>query len=237
MTKKLLLIFLFLGFIFAQDQPVATFNKTNHNFGNVKEGKFVVCEYVLENTGKSDLLIEKVKASCGCTAVAPQKTRLKPGEITSLKVEFNTFRREGKQRKFVYVFTNDPKQPQTRLSFTANILKKTEEEMKNEKVALIKIEKNYFDIGKVKKGEKRAVKVPIKNVGKEALVIRAVKSTCSCLSAELTSKRFEPGESGFINLELDTTDYIGKMSRTVTIISNDPYNTYKAVSVYVNIVK
>lgn len=237
MMKRLLLIFLFLGLMFAQDKPVATFNKTNHNFGNIKEGKFVVCEYILENTGKSDLLIEKIKTSCGCTAVAPQKTELKPGETTSLKVEFNTFRREGKQRKFVYVLTNDPKQPQIRLSFTANVLKKTEEEMKNEKVALIKIEKNYFDIGIVKKGEKRTLKIPIKNIGKEVLLIRAVKSTCSCLSAELTSRRFEPGESGFINLEMDTTDYIGKMSRTVTIISNDPYNTYKAVSVYVSIVK
>jgi len=237
MIKKIVLFLFFLGYIHAQNNPVAAFDKTNHNFGNIKEGKFVVCEYILKNRGKGNLIIEKVKASCGCTAVAPQKTKLKPGESTNLKVEFNTYRREGKQKKYVYVFTNDPKQPQVRLSFTANVLKKTEEEMKNEKVALIKLEKNYFNIGKLKKGEKKSVKVSFKNIGKETLIIKAVKSTCSCLNAELSSKRIKPGKSGIINLEMDTTDYIGKMSRTITIISNDPYNTYKAVSVYVDIVK
>lgn len=237
MRKKLLFLFFFLGYMFAQNHPVASFDKTNHNFGNIKEGKFVVCEYILQNKGKSNLKIEKVKASCGCTAVAPEKSLLKPGESTSLKVEFNTYRREGKQRKFIYVFTNDPKQSQVRLSLTANILKKTQEEMQNEKVALLELEKNYFDLGKTKQGEKKTVKVPVKNIGKETLVIRALKSTCSCLTAEASSKRFGPGESGFINLEFDTNDYTGKMSRTVTIISNDPYKTYQAVSVYINIVK
>lgn len=237
MLKRIFFIVFVFGFLYAQNDPVASFDKTNHNFGDVKEGKFVLCEYVLENTGKADLKIEKVKASCGCTAAAPEKNILKPGEKTSIKVEFNTFRREGKQRKFVYVFTNDPNQPQVRLTFTANILKKTEEEMKNEKVALLKLNQNYFDLGKIKKGEKRIIKVPFENIGKETLVIRSVKSTCSCLSCEPETKSVEPGQSSFINVELDTSDYFGKMSRTATIISNDPYNTYQAVSFFVNIVK
>ena len=148
MKKQLLFILCFIGIIFAQN-PKATFDKLEHNFGDIKEGKFVVHEYVLENTGQGELVINKVKASCGCTAAAPSKTRLKPGESTKLKVEFNTYRRQGKQKKYVYVFTNDPKNPQVRLAFTANILKKTEEEMKNEKVALLKIDQNYFDLGKI----------------------------------------------------------------------------------------
>lgn len=237
MIKKILVLVFCFGIIFAQSNPVATFDKMNHNFGDVKEGKFVVCEYILENQGAGELVIEKVKASCGCTAASPQKNKLKAGEKTNIKVEFNTYRRQGKQKKFVYVFTNDPKKPQVRLSFTANVIKKTEEEMKNEKVALLKIEKNYFDLGKIKKGEKKSLKVPIRNIGQEPLQIRAVKSTCSCITSEPESNRLEPGQTSYINLELDTKDYLGKMSRTITIISNDPYNTYQAVSIFVNIVK
>ena len=234
--KKILLLLFFTGLAFAQS-PKVSFDNLVHNFGDVKEGKFVVHEYVIKNTGKGELLINKVKASCGCTAAAPKKTRLKAGEETKLKVEFNTYRRQGKQKKYVYVFTNDPEKPQVRLVFTANVIKKTEEEMKSEKVALLKIEQNYFDLGKIKKGDKKLIKVPFKNIGQESLLIKMVKSTCSCINAEPETKRLEPGQSSYINLELDTTDYLGKMSRTITVISNDPYNTYQAVSVFVNIVK
>ncbi|MFP4061069.1 MAG: DUF1573 domain-containing protein [Bacteroidales bacterium] len=88
--------------------PVATFDNLKFNYGKIKEGEVVENEFVLKNTGKSNLIIRKVKASCGCTAVNPEKNVIAPGQSTTIKAVFNSKGRRGAQRKSVRVITNDP---------------------------------------------------------------------------------------------------------------------------------
>ncbi|MFW5659430.1 MAG: DUF1573 domain-containing protein, partial [Bacteroidota bacterium] len=38
-----------------------------HDFGSMKEGEVVEHTFNFKNVGKSDLIIQKVKPSCGCT--------------------------------------------------------------------------------------------------------------------------------------------------------------------------
>ena len=64
--------------------------------------------YIITNEGKSDLVIRKVKASCGCTAIEPEKTVIAPGEKTSIKAIFNSRGKSGRQNKSITVITNDP---------------------------------------------------------------------------------------------------------------------------------
>ncbi|HYG39000.1 MAG TPA: DUF1573 domain-containing protein, partial [Cytophagales bacterium] len=60
--------------------PKITFEKTEYDFGVVKPGISVSTDFKFTNTGKSDLIIRKTKANCGCTASEPDKKVLKPGE-------------------------------------------------------------------------------------------------------------------------------------------------------------
>jgi len=64
---------------------------------------------VITNSGKRDLVIRKVKASCGCTAVQPAKTVISPGESVDIKTVFNSAGKVGNQNKTVTIITNDPK--------------------------------------------------------------------------------------------------------------------------------
>jgi hypothetical protein len=97
----------------------AVFDSHEFNFGTVSGNKLVEHSFLLTNTGKSDLLIRKITASCGCTAVQPTKTRIAPGESTEIKAIFNTKGREGNQKKAITVITNDPRQSRSILWINA----------------------------------------------------------------------------------------------------------------------
>lgn len=101
--------------------PKVEFDKTTHDFGDVKQKEKVTTKFTFKNKGKSDLIIRKIKASCGCTATSPEKDVIKPGEPSFIKVTFNTGGRRGKQRKTITVITNDPKQSTTRLKIEATV--------------------------------------------------------------------------------------------------------------------
>lgn len=104
--------------------PRVEFNTTSYDFGEKAEGEPVEYNFTIKNTGKSDLLIRKVKASCGCTTVQPSKNILKPGESTEIKALFRTNGYSGRQSKSITVITNDPKSSTTVLRLSGNVVKK-----------------------------------------------------------------------------------------------------------------
>ncbi len=94
----------------AQKANAAKINVDNKifDFGSIKQGELAKHTYYITNTGKSNLIIRKVKASCGCTAITPEKTVIEPGEKTSITAEFNSRGKSGRQNKSITVITNDP---------------------------------------------------------------------------------------------------------------------------------
>lgn len=234
--KYLSLIVVFMTLVVAQiNPPKITSPKDFHNFGDIKEGETVFYDFIIKNTGEDLLIINDVQPSCGCTAAEPEKRRLLPGESTKMKVEFNTINRKGPQTKIVYVLTNDPKTPKFKLWFSANIIAKTDSEKANEQVARIKIDKNYINIGDIKQGQKKSSVVYIKNVGKKELVINDIKSSCDCIKTEISSKRLAPGEEEKLTIEFDSAGKTGKISRSLVLVTNDPYDTYNYITIFATI--
>jgi hypothetical protein len=101
--------------------PVATFSETSYDFGNMKQGDKKDYTFSLTNNGKSELIIRNVRSSCGCTAVAPSKNVIAPGESAPIKVTFDTTGKRGRQSKTITVITNDPKTPTNMLRVSCNI--------------------------------------------------------------------------------------------------------------------
>jgi hypothetical protein len=99
------------------------FDNTTYPFTTAKQGDKVECTYIFTNIGKSDLIIRKVKASCGCTATNPERTILKPGEKSKINATFNTAGKEGKQYKTITVISNDPVTPSTMLTIEGTVEK------------------------------------------------------------------------------------------------------------------
>ena len=102
--------------------PKIVFDNNNFNFGETKSKDKIEHVFKFKNEGKRDLIIHKIRTTCGCTTVAPEKTVIKPGESSSFKAIFNPGSRKGTQRKSIHVITNDPKNPNVRLMITGNLL-------------------------------------------------------------------------------------------------------------------
>ena len=103
--------------------PVLSVDDAEFKFGKITQGEKVEHTYVLSNSGKSDLQIRKVKASCGCTAVQPEKRVIGPGESVNIKTVFNSAGKLGNQNKTVTIITNDPKKSKMILWVKGEVLK------------------------------------------------------------------------------------------------------------------
>lgn len=102
--------------------PEALFERTTHEFGKITAGSTVKTAFKFTNNGKSDLIIRKTKASCGCTASDPDKTVLKPGESSHIAVAYDSTGKNGKEQKTVTVITNDPKRSTIYLTISGEIV-------------------------------------------------------------------------------------------------------------------
>lgn len=77
------------------------------------------------------------------------------------------------------------------------------------------------DFGTVPKGEKINYSFEIKNTGTADLEIIAAKPTCGCTVAEF-DKIIKPGTTGKVVANVDTANFAGPISKSVTLETNDP---------------
>lgn len=103
--------------------PNIQFDKRVFDGGNVIEGEKVEYKFTFTNTGRQDLVIESVKASCGCTATAPKDEVIKSGATSEILATFDSRGRVGKQNKSITVKTNDPDEGTIVLRFGVEVVK------------------------------------------------------------------------------------------------------------------
>jgi hypothetical protein len=103
--------------------PVLSVDNPEFTFGKIQQGEKVEHTYVLTNSGKTDLQIRKVSASCGCTAVQPEKRVIGPGESINIKTIFNSAGKMGNQNKTVTIITNDPRKSKMILWVKGEVIK------------------------------------------------------------------------------------------------------------------
>ena len=105
-----------------ENAPVFDVENTRYDFGEIKQREKADIEFKFKNSGKSDLVIRKVRSSCGCTTVTPANTTIKPGESSAIKAVFDAGVRKGKQHKVITVITNDPEKSQVSLVVSGTVL-------------------------------------------------------------------------------------------------------------------
>ena len=97
--------------------PTITFDKTEHDFGQITNGTPVETVFSYTNSGKSPLVVTDIKSTCGCTV--PQgwsKEPLAPGASSQFTVKFNG-KGANKVSKTITLTTNTEKgREQVRIS-------------------------------------------------------------------------------------------------------------------------
>lgn len=74
----------------ASNFPVITFDKMEHDFGEIEAKTEVETEFNYTNTGDAPLVITDIKSSCGCTVPKDwSRDPLAPGATGKFSVKFN----------------------------------------------------------------------------------------------------------------------------------------------------
>lgn len=216
-------------------EPKVSVQQSEYDFGDINQNDIVDHTFLITNTGGDILKISDIRASCGCTAAQPDKTELKPGETTKLKVTFNSKGRKGPQIKNVNFKTNDPGKPSVNLVIKCNIIVK--DNGNNKSGAKIFFPETQYDFGKVNEGTKLNHTFTFKNTGTQPLIIKDVKTSCGCTAAVLSDKNIQPGQSGSIKVDFDTSKRQGKTSKLVTVVSNDMSEPNKVITITAEIIR
>jgi uncharacterized cupredoxin-like copper-binding protein len=217
--------------------PKASSQLMDYDFGEVPRGDHVKYDFIVSNVGGDLLKINDVRASCGCTAAKPEKDELAPGESTKIKVDFNSTGRSGRQTKIITVKTNDPADPELRFKLTGVVVDPGTQKGNLSHAPVMYFKDTQHDFGKVKEGDVVDYTFNFTNKGNAELQIRKVKTSCGCTAALVSDKTIDPGKDGTLKVELDTKNRVGKMSRRVTIYSNDPTNPDMVLTIFADVQK
>jgi hypothetical protein len=103
-----------------KDMPIMFFADTTHDFGLMGDGEKAEHEFIVENRGKSPLIIAGAASSCGCTVPEFSREPIQPGGNGKLKVTFSSAGKQGHIVKAITVSGNS--YPPTRvLTITADV--------------------------------------------------------------------------------------------------------------------
>ncbi|MEK6800291.1 MAG: DUF1573 domain-containing protein [Planctomycetota bacterium] len=107
----------------AQRRPQLVVEQRSLDIGMVVEGEKRTITWRLENRGSANLVIDRTRATCGCTIVQlkDEEKIIPPGGSLDLKAEFDSTSRVGDQNKRITVHTNDPVEPDVTLEFHAKV--------------------------------------------------------------------------------------------------------------------
>jgi hypothetical protein len=86
--------------------PELKFVEETFDFGTIIEGPQMIHEFEFTNIGKEPIIIQNVKASCGCTTPEWPKEATQPGQKNKIKVIYNTKGRIGPFTKTVTITSN-----------------------------------------------------------------------------------------------------------------------------------
>ena len=87
-------------FIYLQNKPQTppkmVLSEVEWDFGVVKPNEKPAKVITIKNEGDEDLLIERVRASCGCVKTSISTKRIKSGKSADLTITFDTTGYDGK---------------------------------------------------------------------------------------------------------------------------------------------
>lgn len=88
----------------------------------------------------------------------------------------------------------------------------------------ISFPKSTHDFGKIGQGMTLPIAYNFKNTGNEPLTISGIQASCGCTNATTTVRTVQPGKSAQIKVDFHSGSFRGKVTKTLTVMSNDPKN-------------
>jgi hypothetical protein len=105
----------------------------------------------------------------------------------------------------------------------------------------LKFTRLSHDFGVVTRGQKLEAEFAFENSGDGPIVLQGIHAACGCTATEaVIGSAYQPGDRGAIKVAFDTTDFVGSVSKSITVMSNEvamPARTLTLSAVIVSDVK
>ncbi|MBT1076185.1 DUF1573 domain-containing protein [Geobacter grbiciae] len=100
---------------------------------------------------------------------------------------------------------------------------------------VLEVDRPVFDFGSISQGKKLEHVFKLMNKGDSPLTINRTKTSCGCTVANVSTKTIAPGKSADLKISFDSANFGGKVTKTITVESNDPASPTTTLTIKGNI--
>jgi len=195
--------------------PTISFSEEEWDFGKIKEDERPVHIFIVKNTGREELIISRVRSSCGCAATMLSSDNIQPGKSAELKVTFNPTGYNGIVKKDIYIESNDPQLPKAKITVTTEV-----EPIPSPQAFLSNSE---WDLGLISQGDLSTFTFTIENRGELDLIIDKIDASEYIRYDREIPLTILPGEKQEVTFNYDSSQHeLGEVRESVRIYCNDP---------------
>jgi hypothetical protein len=188
------------------NKPTITLHEKEFNFGTLKESDgIIVHDFLFTNEGKTPLIINDVKASCGCTAPEWPHEPVLPGKNGVIKVSFNPYKQTGAFNKTVQINSNaDFSQVVIAVKGVVIPVDRVEDVYKYT-VGNIRLETIYASFGEIYKGKMATHAIKVLNTSADKSVTLTFRKIPDHLKIKVVPEVIEPQQEGRIEIQYMTS--------------------------------
>ncbi len=177
--------------------PNLQFDNPKYDFGEVFQGGKVPHVFEFVNEGDEALYIDRVRSSCGCTAVLLSEKNIPPGGKGEIQANFDSTRFRGAVSKTIYLYSNDQVRPVMQLKIKGTVLE------------VVAVKPAQVNFGKVLAEKTVTSTVLLRNQGGKMLTLGKPRSTAAELVVKMPKTSFADGDE--VTLELQFTPKPGRV--------------------------
>jgi len=224
----LLMVFAFSG-VSAQGKAKIVFDKMEHDFGTFKESDGVqTTTFTFTNKGVAPLILNSVRASCGCTTPKWTREPVAPGATGEISVSYNPQNRPGAFNKSVSVSSNaENSMIGLRITGSVEEREKTLAELYPRQLGSLRVKTNHISFSKMTMNETKSQEMELVNDSDKPVTI-GFKTVPAHISAKAQPQTIAPHEKGKLVVAYDAgkAGVYGFASHRI-YLSLDGSNDYK----------
>jgi len=185
-----------------QSRPVIHFVEKEYDFGTFRESEGnVIHDFTFTNTGKVPLIINDVKASCGCTTPQWTKEPVLPGKTGIIRISYNPKSRPGSFNKTIQVNSNAD-MPSVTLAVQGVVIPVDQVEVAYKYTAgQLRLQTIYAAFGEVYKGDTADFSIKVMNTSMDKSARLSFRQLPQHLRVTMVPEVIEPQQEGRIVIE------------------------------------
>lgn len=212
-----------------EQKAVVVFEETSHDFGTFKEEVgYANHDFKFKNTGKAPLILNSVRASCGCTTPNWSREPIAPGESGTIQVRYSAKNRPGAFRKTITVSSNaSNSQVVLSISGTVTPRERTITELYPRKVGLLNVKTDQIAFGRIGDVAVGTKTIEVANNTSNSLSLD-FSMLPLYLKAKASSVTLSPQEKGSIDFAFDpkVKNEYGSLNEPITVKINGKEATF-----------